>query len=88
MSDDRPSITEITMSRIREEWESPLRAQIQELQSRLEWVSNALRLAIKQNSHDMLLTRDEIRRCEQSLGQTDEKGRPMTYWGGDVERQS
>ena len=31
------------------------------------WIADCLRLAIKQNSHDMLLTGDEIRRCEAAL---------------------
>ena len=32
--------------------------------SKLEW---ALRLAVQQNSHDMLMTGDELRQCEAAL---------------------
>jgi hypothetical protein len=35
------------------------------------WISDCLRLAIRQNSHDMLLTGDELRRCEAALATAD-----------------
>jgi hypothetical protein len=37
------------------------------------WVVDCLRLAIRQNSHDMLLTGDEIRRCEAALAAADNR---------------
>ena len=38
-----------------------------EMIERLERVESALRIAVRQNSHDMLLTSDELRLCETAL---------------------
>ena len=34
---------------------------------RMENMKSALRIAVRQNSHDMLMTGDELRRCEAAL---------------------
>ena len=34
---------------------------------RMEKMEAALRIAVRQNSHDMLMTGDELRRCEAAL---------------------
>ena len=38
-----------------------------EMIERLERVESALRIAVRQNSHDMLMTSDELRLCETAL---------------------
>ena len=38
-----------------------------EMLERLERVESALRIAVRQNSHDMLMTSDELRLCETAL---------------------
>ena len=38
-----------------------------EMIKRMEKMEAALRIAVRQNSHDMLMTGDELRRCEAAL---------------------
>ena len=41
-----------------------------ELEERCATLTNALRLAVRQNSHDMLMTAEELRSCEAILEET------------------
>ena len=38
-----------------------------EMIERMEKMESALRIAVRQNSHDMLMTGDELRQCEAAL---------------------
>lgn len=40
-----------------------------ELEERCAVLTDALRLAVRQNSHDMLMTAEELRSCEAILGE-------------------
>ena len=42
-------------------------AALDELEERCTTLTDALRLAVRQNSHDMLMTGDELRACEAAL---------------------
>ena len=42
-------------------------AVLDELEERCATLTDALRLAVRQNSHDMLMTGDELRACESAL---------------------
>ena len=44
-----------------------LKDMISELEERCATLTDALRLAVRQNSHDMLMTGDELRQCEAAL---------------------
>lgn len=43
---------------------------VSELEERCAVLTNALRLAVRQNSHDMLMTAEELRSCEAILEET------------------
>ena len=47
-----------------------LKDMISELEERCATLTDALRLAVRQNSHDMLLTAEELRWCEAILGES------------------
>ena len=47
-----------------------LKDMISELEERCATLTDALRLAVRQNSHDMLMTAEELRWCEAILGET------------------
>ena len=47
-----------------------LKDMISELEERCATLTDALRLAVRQNSHDMLMTAEELRSCEAILEET------------------
>ena len=47
-----------------------LKDMISELEERCATLTGALRLAVRQNSHDMLMTAEELRSCEAILEET------------------
>ena len=47
-----------------------LKDMISELEERCATLTDALRLAVRQNNHDMLMTAEELRSCEATLDET------------------